>query len=94
MLTMPAPFLLDTNAYYLFFQNPRYASYVNFLNTFRFNGMVSFYISELTSLEIHSVLGKYRRGASRQLQTCNRITIEKNAQVQCNSTWISPKRKK
>ena len=48
------------------------------------------YISEITSMEIHSVLGKYRRGSPRQLQLCDRQTVDTDSS---KCTWISPVRK-
>ncbi len=58
---MPSQFLLDTNVYYILFDPlcpPSYAALTAKLND---KGVVSFYISEITSMEIHSVLGQYRK---------------------------------
>ncbi|MBN1690121.1 MAG: hypothetical protein JW901_03775 [Dehalococcoidia bacterium] len=88
------PFLLDTNTYFLFFQpEPKPTSYTCLREKLKSSTEISFYISEITSMEIHSVLGKYRRGSPRQAQKCNReISISTGTAV-CPNTWISPARK-
>ena len=91
---MPAPFLLDTNIYFLFFQYPKSPSYFHLTQKIQVGAEVSFYISEITSMEIHSVLGKYRRGSSAQNQQCEREITSATGNMKCSSTWISPKRKK
>ncbi len=62
---MPTPFLLDTNAYFRLFPSSRTQSEINVYNRLKQKieegSKISFYISEITSMEIHSVLGKYRR---------------------------------
>ena len=88
------PFLLDTNSYYLLFQYPRHPSYQGLIAKLKSADVVSFYISELTSLEIHSVVGKYRRGSPMQSQFCDRRIIEGGKYVQCHNTWICPVRRK
>jgi hypothetical protein len=51
--------------------------------------VTSFFISEITSMEIHSVLGKYRRGSPRQRQACNRKILVAHAHGVCSNTWTS-----
>jgi len=87
-------FLLDTNAYFLLFQYPRPSSYFHLVQHIKAENTVSFYISEITSLEIHSVLGKYRRGSPSQRQQCGREIIAGNTITQCSNTWIHHGRRK
>jgi len=87
---MVNPYLLDTNAYFLFLQSPKTQTCIDLENTLRNTGVISFFISEITSMEIHSVLGKYRRGSPRQLQRCDRV-LEKKTSEDC--IWISPGRR-
>jgi len=91
---MPAPFLLDTNNYCLFFQYPKPRSYFHLTQKIKVGAEIAFYISEITSMEIHSVLGKYRRGSPLQHQQCNREIIAGSNTAWCSNTWISPLRKK
>lgn len=84
---MPSPFLLDTNAYFLFFQSLESQARLRLEE--QLGPDLSFYISEITSMEIHSVLGKYRRGKPRQTQLCDR-QIQVGADLEtCSNTWSS-----
>ncbi len=88
---MADTFLLDTNAYALFFQRPSTPAYTNLITEINF----TFYISELTSLEIYSVIGKYRRGIQDQKQQCGKEIIQANGTNSiCANTWISRGRNK
>ena len=87
-------FLLDTNAYFLLFEHPRPASYSRLVQHIGVGNTVSFYISEITSLEIHSVLGKYRRGSPAQRQQCKREIAVGDTVAQCSNTWIDRGQKK
>ena len=92
---MATPFLLDTNAYYRFFQDPKRRNstendtYNRLLQKVTVRTMKSFYISEITSMEIHSVLGKYRRGIQSQQQKCVREIIVAGKAERCDHTWIT-----
>ena len=70
---MMCKYFLDTNAYSLFFQKPKTNQYDNLLKEIHEKRQILFSISEITSLEIHSVLGKYRRGVQAQRQSCEHI---------------------
>jgi predicted nucleic acid-binding protein len=83
------PYLLDTNCYFIFFQHPRPASYTSLANKLATASGISFYVSEITSMEIHSVLGKYRRGNPRQHQPCARKIVVESRAAQCPNTWTS-----
>jgi len=91
---MAEPFLLDTNSYFVFFQHPTPPSYYRIASKLIKGGIISFYISEITSLEVQSVLGKYRRGVQSQRQNCER-TIIKNASAElCSNIWITTGRRR
>jgi hypothetical protein len=91
---MPTPFLLDTNAYYRLFQYPAPANADNFINLLKVGDVASFYISELTSLEIHSVLGKYRRGSSPKKCKCERTIDHEGKLAICSNIWVPEERKR
>ena len=91
---MPAPFLLDTNAYYLFFDPNRPPAYHRLATKVTTGGVKSFYIPEIASLEIHSVVGRYARGSQSQKQACTRDICSGEGVAKCSNTWVSPKRKK
>jgi hypothetical protein len=86
-----SPYLLDTNAYFLFFR-PSSPPLLKLTQMLRQGAKTTFYISEITSLEIHSVLGKYRRGAQRQEQQCDRQMMVGATMNTCPNVWFSPKR--
>lgn len=83
------PFLLDTNAYFLFFQprkKPEYASLIKRIKSE--SDVISFYISEITSLEIHSVMGKYRRDVRSQSHLCKREIVTDELEKECRNVWV------
>jgi hypothetical protein len=86
---MSAPFLLDTNSYFLFFQRPKSPSYLRLAQKLKVGSEISFYIAEITSMEIHSVVGKYRRGSPSQHQQCGRKIVAGNKTANCSNIWIS-----
>jgi predicted nucleic acid-binding protein len=68
-----SPFLLDTNIYALFFQTKSTPALQTLETKIQCAGDSSFYIPEIVSMEIHSVLGKYMRsGSTAQAQACER----------------------
>lgn len=92
---MPNPFLLDTNAYFMLFSKVKSEAYRRLEEKLYDATGLSFFISEITSLEIHSVLGKYRRGAPKQRQKCDRNVLLPNATISiCSNTWLFEGRKK
>jgi hypothetical protein len=84
---MPSPFLLDTNAYFLLFQHPAPTGLFELLKKIKQAQETSFYISEITSMEIHSVLGKYRRGVQVQEQPCGREIVISVNNAKCTNVW-------
>ena len=87
---MEMEYLLDTNAYFNFLNElsnsipSERKNEILGLNTRRF------YISEITSIEIISALGKYARGNSGGSQKCNCI-IDPNGTI-CNNQRFTVKR--
>ncbi len=82
-------YLLDTNAYYLFYKWPYGLHYQNLKARTECEGKVDFYISMLTSLEIHSVIGKAFRGSPPQVIQCDR-TDHGDELVPCPHKWYYP----
>jgi len=91
---MPTPFLLDTNAYFLLFQTPKPPAYAQLVQKIQDGQIKTFYISEVTSIEIHSVLGKHRRGIHQQRQQCKRNIVTGQTITQCSNVWVTPGKKK
>jgi predicted nucleic acid-binding protein len=90
MRTTPAPYLLDTNIYALFFQKDKTNSYANLLDKIKSESEISFFIPEIVSMEIHSVLGKYRRGSAKVTQhSCTRDVIVDDKSQKCSHRWLS-----
>lgn len=87
---MEMEYLLDTNAYFNFLNELS-----NLIPSERKNEILGlntrrFYISEITSIEIISALGKYARGNSGGSQKCNCI-IDPNGTI-CNNQRFTVKR--
>ncbi len=82
-------YLLDTNAYYLFYKRPYDEPYARLKARTEFNGKNDFFISMLTSLEIHSVIGKVYRGIPSQVIPCDRID-HGDTLVRCPHKWVTP----
>lgn len=87
-------FLLDTNAYCLFFNGEKNSAFYNLESKVKEHQIYSFYISEVTSLEIYSVIGKMRRGVLPQQQQCNRAIRNGDQLSTCNHTWYVAGNKK
>ena len=83
------PYLLDTNAYYLFYKWPHGEHYQHLKERTELNGRIHFYISILTSLEIHSVIGKAFRGSPPQIVQCDR-TDHGDELAPCPHKWYYP----
>lgn len=79
----------------MLFQNPRPQAFYNLDSAIKKDGVVSFYIPDIVSMEIHSVLGKYRRGgASIQHAACDRQVVGTMNPIACTHTCIFPARKR
>jgi hypothetical protein len=92
---LPTPYLLDTNAYALLFQNPRTAGGEALEALVADETGFSFYLPELVALEIHSVLGKYRRGGVPVAQErCDRHIVHQSGSYQCPNSFLRQGRKR
>lgn len=90
---MTIAYVLDTNAYALFFQTPKSEARNNLEQRLLSDGIISFYIPEIVSMEIHSVLGKYRRGgATEQQEQCSKQVINSDQIIACTHTCYLPAR--
>jgi rRNA-processing protein FCF1 len=88
-------YLLDTNAYCLFFQNPVSRHLPNLHNVLIKGQVLKFLIPEVVSMEIHSVLGKYRRGGNpAQHAACDRQVLSQKSVVQCSHTCVFPSQRR
>jgi len=87
---MTTPYLLDTNIYALLFQPEKTNTYQQLLTKIQSGSEISFFIPEIVSMEIHSVLGKYKRGSAKATQQlCKRDVIVDNAPQKCPHTYSS-----
>lgn len=90
---MKTAYALDTNAYALLFQTPNSEARDNLEKKLTNNGVMSFYIPEIVSMEIHSVLGKFRRGgAKEQHESCIKHIIQSDEIIACTHTcYLAPR---
>lgn len=86
--------MLDTNTYYLLFERPKKHQHANLEKLIKNGQHTCFYISEITSMEIHSVLGKYQRCGGSQICKCERNVMKERETIQCGNSWIVPMKKK
>ena len=85
---MSQGYWLDTNAYYLLYQ-PRAGDIAKRLISRLTNGgIIRCSISEMTSLEIHSVLGKYARAQPAISIACDRRVENQSGIESCNHRWL------
>jgi hypothetical protein len=92
---MPTTYVLDTNAYAVLFQMPRSGAYRTLEEKLRVDGVMRFTIPVIVSMEIHSVLGKFRRGgASENNSECGRPFIDGEKISACSNLCYYPKRNK
>jgi rRNA-processing protein FCF1 len=90
---MKVAYVLDTNAYALLFQTPKSEARNNLELRLLNDGIMSFYIPEIVSMEIHSVLGKFRRGgATEQQELCSKQVINSDNIIACTHTcYVAPR---
>ena len=88
-------YLLDTNAYALLFDSTRPPSLSKLEELIKIDGITSFYIPQIVSMEIYSVLGKYRRGGNHaQNIQCDRQVVGDTYLATCTHTYMLPARKR
>lgn len=86
-------YILDTNAYALLFQTPKSEARNNLELKLLSDGVMSFYIPEIVSMEIHSVLGKFRRGgAAEQQGLCSKQVVISDKIIACTHTCYAAPR--
>ncbi len=89
---MPKSYLLDTNAYYNLLRESREQQKGESAFSVEMSKLVSgtLFISNITKIEIVSVLGKYARGKSGGFQRCTRCISEMGEA--CQNEWYSAPR--
>lgn len=89
---MPKAYLLDTNAYYNLLRESREQQKGKSAFSVEMSKLVSgtLFISNITKIEIVSVLGKYARGNSGGFQRCTRC-LSKTGEA-CQNEWYSAPR--
>ncbi len=87
---MPKQYLLDTNAFFNLLKETREAKKGNSAFSTQISTLTngSIFISNITRIEIISVLGKYARGRSGGFHKCNRLVSETGQP--CPNRWYAP----
>ncbi|UDQ75264.1 hypothetical protein LJQ72_17245 [Pectobacterium brasiliense] len=94
-VTMDTVYALDTNSYAMLFQRPSPIALSNLESKLSNNGGIFFSLPEIVSMEIHSVLGKYRRGGSKTgREKCPRKIFENEDVSICSNTFAVDTRPK
>lgn len=92
---MSSKFVLDTNAYALLFQSPKPAAYHRLEPNISAGEELKFFLPEIVSMEIHSVVGKYRRGGVKGgREQCVRQIVNGDTVIACGNTCFNPQRKR
>lgn len=90
---MQPTYVLDTNAYAMLFQMPRSEAFRRLEEKIKADGVMRFFLPEIVSMEIHSVIGKYRRGGATETQTaCGRQIIVSAEVKPCGNVCYTPNR--
>lgn len=85
-------YIFDTTAYFLFFQPKEEPARATLLSHIQMGGDIAFCISQISSMEIHSVLGKKCRRQPKQEQICDRTIHGNDGKQKCSNRWIFPGR--
>lgn len=90
---MSQAYWLDTNAYLLLYQ-PKCAAVAaqRLVAKLLSGGIIQCSISEITSLELHSVLGKLSRARQSVPISCDRMAIGPSGSQSCPHRWIPPQK--
>lgn len=86
---MPSNMLLDTNAYFLLFKSPHGSPYHSLVKHLKHGSITTFFLPAIVALEIHSVIGKAKRGMPRQIHKCDRHDHLPTSGA-CSHHWITP----
>jgi predicted nucleic acid-binding protein len=79
---------LDTNAYAILLEKQE-ALYHRLWNEISKDGILSFFISEITSMEIHSVIGKKTRAQINKVDCKRNVTTQEGVNIYCNNYWFT-----
>jgi predicted nucleic acid-binding protein len=90
---MFSQYVLDTNAFYSLL-NPTSPFNLNLKLKLQVDTNYPLYLPEISSMEIFSVIGKYRRGGVENVERCNRFIESDEGPVRCSHTWIPQKRRR
>jgi hypothetical protein len=92
---MATEYILDTNIFALFFQYPKISNYDRLKQKIELDGVMKFYIPEIVSMEIHSVLGKYMRSGGPQTKSnCNKNIANGDIHIPCTNVCVAPAKAK
>jgi hypothetical protein len=81
-------YFLDTNAFWRVLQEWNSHEVPNLINKLIVDQKLSFFLSEISAMEIHSVLGKYIRGKQNQEIACDRQIKSIEGVKKCNNIWV------
>lgn len=95
MTSIITPFALDTNSYALLFGDQSNSACVRLKGKISCDDGLSFYLPEIVAMEIHSVIGKYRRGgATQRHEPCIRQVVSTNGTDVCKNVCFTAARKR
>lgn len=85
---MSQTYWLDTNAYFLLYQPQGGDNSQRLVTRLTNGGIIQCSISEITSLEIHSVIGQYARAQPATPLTCDRRVEHHTGAQSCSHRWL------
>lgn len=88
-------YVLDTNAFFFLLKHTDHPLYEQF-KCLMFDGCAHcFYLPEISSMEIHSVLGKHVRSVvPSSMEKCGRSIFVDGEEKKCDHVWVRPQVKK
>jgi predicted nucleic acid-binding protein len=78
-------YILDTNAFWEVLRN----GVPTTLTDIEIDGKITFGLSQISAMEIYSVLGKYTRGIQAQTQKCTRNIETPDGTMICPQSWAA-----
>lgn len=87
-------YILDTNAFWSVISDWNSNVSSPLISKLSQNEKISFYLPEISIMEIHSVLGKYIRGKKSEEIKCNRVIKTSTTQSNCLNIWVTPAKNK
>ncbi len=82
-------YLLDTNVFWDVIADWNSGTTSDLITDLRMDGKIDFCLSEISAMEIHSVLGKMLRGKPKEDVRCTRMIKDSGSYVRCHHIWIS-----